>query len=75
MVCIEVGNMKQKFQWWQVDAPLDQLHDDDYRWCNEIMGSPNPSGRWWYEQASEKFYFTNQKDAMLFELMWAGHET
>ena len=64
--------MKKKFQWWQVDAPFRHERDEDYRWCQEIMGDPCYTARWWYEQSSDKFYFRSKKDAMLFELMWAG---
>ena len=65
--------MKKKFQWWQVDAPFRHECDDDFQWCVSTMGNPSYTARWWYEQSSDKFYFRQQKDAMLFELMWSEH--
>lgn len=64
--------MKKKFQWWQVDTPFDEYNDDDYQWCLTTMGRPDYTARWWYEQSTNKFYFRQQKDAMMFELMWSG---
>ena len=66
--------MKRKFQWWQVPG-LDQNNDDDYVWLQGLMGDPDYTARWWYEQSSNCFYFRQQKDAMLYELMWSGDES
>lgn len=68
--------MKKKFQWWQVNAPFSIRAHDDYDWCSNVLGNPCYTGRWFYESASNKFYFRNKNDAMMFEIMWSGqHES
>lgn len=61
--------MKKKFQWWQVNAPTKIF--SDYDWLVEVMGEPDYTARWWFEQESNKYYFRSEKDAMLFELKYS----
>lgn len=63
--------MKKKFQWWQVKGL--ENNDADYVWLNELMGDPDYTARWWYEQSTNNFYFRQEKDAMMFELMWSDN--
>lgn len=66
-------SMKRKFQWWQVKGLVDV--EDDFVWLQRLMGDPDYTARWWYESSSNCFYFRQQKDAMLFELMWSEDES
>ncbi len=38
------------------------------QWCMRVFGPPGP--RWFV--SNHKFYFLQEKDAMLFELRWYG---
>jgi hypothetical protein len=64
--------MKKKFQWWQVASRLDERDPSDIEWCITTFGPEDPNGRWMFESSSQCFYFIQHKDAMWYELMWAG---
>jgi hypothetical protein len=59
-------DMKYWNGWYTVPDTRDD--DDDWLWCAEAFGEPNPNGRWFYSTAG--FYFKSKKDAMLFTLGW-----
>ncbi len=41
---------------------------DALQWCMRVFGPPGP--RWFV--SNHRFYFLQEKDAMLFELRWYG---
>lgn len=63
--------MKYHYGWYQCIG----LEDDhtDVTWCEDIFGQPNQRV-WFYEQASNKFYFKKQIHALWFELKFSENK-
>lgn len=57
---------------WYTCKGLDE-EPDDFDWCVETFGEPTQTV-WFYEQASNKFYFKDQKHALWFELRFSDKE-
>ena len=62
--------MKYWYGWYQVPDDL-VFTEDAWEWTQSTMGAPNESGRWFYQNGN--YWFKNERDAMLYQLTWAGH--
>ena len=59
--------MKYSWGWWICHAKIDDV--DDYEWCEKTFGQSKTSN-WFYQQASNDFYFKKKEHAIWFELRW-----